>query len=214
MLSDNLQSSSSSHQTPVESAGAVAQDAPGSTHPASPFAFNNPQRASIGVPLEFPSVCPAINTITLHPRIIVACRQLLGHDPSDISSLRLLQSQLLTRTGPPLAANSTSNDLFTNTYGQRIHPDYPNNTLLVPPAFNTAPEAVQVLLYLSDVHDVGGTTAVVPCEGLDDEAYFSSTDPLAGQLGNPPHIWTNDRRLTEKLCSESDPQRAAFRKRL
>lgn len=197
MLSQNLQSSSPT-ELPARATDVGVKDGASAASVLSPFAFNNPQRASIGAPLEFPSVCPAINAITLHPRIIAACRQLLDHEPSDISSVRLLQSQLLTRTGPPLDERSKPSDLFTNSYGQRIHPDYPNNSLLVhspphlsldlathfpvireetpssgqvPPSFNTPPEAVQALLYLSNVQDVGGTTAVVPCAGEDDEAY-------------------------------------------
>ena len=44
--------------------------------------------------------------------------------------------------------------------------------------------------------------------------YFPHSQPLAGQLGIPPHIWTNDRARTETLCRESDPSLAAFREKL
>ena len=159
-----------------------------------------------------------MNSITLHPRVMQVCRQLLDH--GDIGSLRLIQSQLLSRTGPPIGEQSTPDDLFTNIYGQRIHSDFPNNTILAPPAFASTPEAVQILLYLSDVEEVGGTTAVVPCDGPGDEAYYPPTGAneaglvRTGQLGIPPHIWTNDRDQTEARVRAVDPDMAAFRQRL
>jgi hypothetical protein len=185
------------------------------SRPTSPFDFSNPERDT---PMEFPSVCPSINHITLHRRVASACRQLLGHAQDAVGSLRLLQSQLLSRTGPDLGVvGSCPDDMFSNIFGQRIHADYPNNTLLAPPAFGSTPEAVQILLYLSDVEEVGGSTAVVGCQGIGDEAYHPSRGEelvRAGQLGIPPHIWTNDREQTEALVRETHPELAAFRERL
>jgi ectoine hydroxylase-related dioxygenase (phytanoyl-CoA dioxygenase family) len=172
-----------------------------------------------GQAFEFPSSpCPSLNTLTLHPRVIRASRQLLGLPGDDeLTSLRLTLSKLLTRVGPAATAQSGPEDLFINIYGQRMHTDFPDFTLLAPPPFSEAPEMVQCLLYFDEVEEMGGTTAVVPCEGLDDPAYAA---PGPGQpfpvAGAPPFPWTNDRQGTERRFAEAEdhPEIVAFRERL
>ena len=166
-------------------------------------------RATIGVPFEFPSVCPAINAATLHPRAIALCRQLLDVGPGE---LRLTMSQLLTRTGPPADAEAGPEDLYSNAFGQRIHADNSNATLLAPPPFSQ-PEVVQCLLYLNDEEECGGPTAVVPRTGPDDEAYVYD-DRRVSPGGAPPFIWTNDQGQTEAHYRAHHPEIAAFRQRL
>jgi hypothetical protein len=150
----------------------------------SPFEWGAAARGAISAPLEFPSVCGALNQVTLHERISTAVGQLLGTALDKPGELRLFCSQLLTRTGPPAGESSTPADLFTNGYGQRVHQDYPNNMMLAPPPWGR-PEAVQCLLYLSEQRDAGGTTALIPrtavAERGKDEAY--APDAAAAQLG-------------------------------
>ncbi len=144
---------------------------------------------------EFPSASDAANAITLHPRLLAAVAQLLG---VPVRALRLTQSDLWAKYG---RAGGGGND------DQRIHMDYPNHTLTHPPPWN-APEAVEILLYLSDVDACAGATALVPREGAEDPAYRW---PLVSTPGVGALRWVNDRERAEAELRLSAPEIAAFR---
>src|SRR5262249_62339109 len=102
----------------------------------------------------FPSPSIAFNAVTLHPRVLAAIAQLLG---VATTALRLTQSDLWPKYGQQRelrARGALDND------EQRIHIDYPNHTLVHPSPWNR-PEAVELILYLDDVADCGGATALV-----------------------------------------------------
>jgi hypothetical protein len=47
---------------------------------------------------------------------------------------------------------------------QRMHCDYPNHSLVMPPSWHS-PEVVSIIVYYDESEDTGGQTAVVPREG-------------------------------------------------
>ena len=115
----------------------------------------------------FPFDTPALNTVTLHPRILTAVAQLLD---VAVDELRLTQGALDGKWGvvlPPALAPPapTSYSWGTAVGDQPMHCDYGNNTLLSParsPSQWGPPDDVQVILYYDDCNDAGGPTAFVP----------------------------------------------------
>ncbi len=153
-----------------------------------------------GGAMTFPSVSEAANAITLHPRLLNAIAALLD---VPVRELRLTQSDLWAKYG---RAERTGGVLDNDD--QRIHVDYPNHTLTHPPPWET-PEAVEVLLYLGDVDDCEGATAVVPREGPDDPAYGW---PIVHNPGVGELRWRNDRESAEAYLEKWAPESARFRR--
>lgn len=149
--------------------------------------------------MEFPAESDAVNAITLHPRLSAALSQLLG---VPVEEIRLTQSDLWPKWG---RTEERSHPL--DNRDQRIHVDYPNHTLLHPPRWD-APEAVELILYLSDVEECGGATAVVPRLGSDDPAY---PWPIVKTPGVGALPWINDRESAESYLREEAPAVAAWR---
>ncbi len=118
--------------------------------------------------LNFPARIDVFNQVTLHQNVLQAVGDLLG---VTLDTLRLSQSDLWPKYG---RANSqmlpTATDNIQDNADQRIHVDYPNHSLVHPPPWHK-PEAVEMILYLSDSTDGLGGTAVVPRTGTDDPAY-------------------------------------------
>ena len=149
--------------------------------------------------LQFPASRDSVNQITLHPRLLAAVAQLLD---VRIRDLRLTQSDLWPKYGRAIrAGGDRDND------DQRIHVDYPNHTLVHPPVWSQ-PEAVEIILYLSDVHDCDGATALVPRSGEDDPAYRF---PIVDIPGFGALEWVNDREAAETYLAEAAPESAHFR---
>ena len=116
------------------------------------------------------------------------CSQLilLNHVIITISVCRLTQAEVWPKYG------FYSNDAFNNS-DQRIHCDFPNHTLVCPPTWDE-PEAVEMIIYLNDVEQCGGATAVVPRTGSDDPAYEY---PMTGMPGFGALQWRNNREKAE-----------------
>lgn len=147
----------------------------------------------------FPAPSDAVNAITLHPRLLGAAAQLLG---VPVRELRLSQSDLWPKYGRRERAGGARDNA-----DQRIHVDYPNHTLAHPPPWDR-PEAVEILLYLSDVEACGGATALVPRRGADDPAYAW---PIVATPGVGPLDWRNDRASAEAYLEREAPEIARFR---
>jgi hypothetical protein len=141
----------------------------------------------------------AANDVTLHPRLLAAVRQLLATD-----DIRLTQAELWPKYGRRQFAGESDNT------DQRIHCDYPNHTLTLPPPWE-APEAVEMILYLDDVAVSGGATAVVPRTGADDPAYVF---PIVGMPGVGVLEWKNDRETAEEYLMRVAPEVAEFRRHI
>jgi len=96
---------------------------------------------------------------------------------------------------------------------QRVHVDFPNHTLLVPPPFDK-PEVVSIIIYYSNVEETGGPTALVPREGEDDEAYSGWPNPLLQTPGTGDIPWYNDKEYAENYLKETRPEIWEFRQKL
>ena len=149
--------------------------------------------------MEFPAESEAVNASTLHPRLLRALAQLLGVKGAD---LRLTQADLWPKYG-----RDTNSGADRDNTDQRMHVDYPNHTLTHPPPWGS-PEAVEIILYLSDVDDCGGATALVPRSGDHDPAYAY---PIVNTPGVGRLEWINDRSHAEAYLSEAAPEIAEWR---
>ena len=149
--------------------------------------------------MAFPASSAAANALTLHPRLLGSVGELLGVDACD---LRLTQSDLWPKYG-----RSGRSGEGRDNADQRMHVDYPNHTLTHPPPWD-APEAVEILVYLSDVETCGGATAVVPRTGAEDAAYAW---PIMGTPGVGDLPWINDREAAEAYLRKEAPEVARFR---
>jgi hypothetical protein len=151
-----------------------------------------------GQKFVFPSRSSAVNELTMCSELLAAVSALLGEAVGDI---RLSQSDLWPKYGDGPVADR--ND-WTE---QRIHCDYPNHTLLHPPQWDS-PEAVEVIIYLSDSEECGGATAVVPRGGPDDPAYAW---PIFNMPGVQDRPYINSRVEAEGYLEKAHPDIAAFR---
>ena len=149
--------------------------------------------------MEFPARSDAVNEMTLHLRLLTAVAQLLG---VGVRELRLSQSDLWPKYG-----RARRSGVDRDNDDQRIHVDYPNHSLVHPPLWDS-PEAVEVLVYLSDFEQSGGATAVVPRTGPDDPAYVW---PIVGTPGVGALPWLNDRASAEAYLEREAPDVAAWR---
>ncbi|MEM7017978.1 MAG: phytanoyl-CoA dioxygenase family protein [Pseudomonadota bacterium] len=149
----------------------------------------------------FPSPTSVFNDITLHENLLNAIAALLGENVAD---LRLTQSDLW-----PKYAREDKKSIQDNS-DQRIHVDYPNHTLAHPMPWHR-PEAVELILYLSDVEDTGGGTAVVPREGLEDPAYRW---PIVDSPGIGDLRYINDKPTAETYFAAQRPELAEWRQSL
>jgi hypothetical protein len=157
--------------------------------------FNN---FGSGQKFVFPADSAACNAVTLHPLLLQAVADLLG---VSVAELRLTQSDLWPKYG-----GQNSDDDQSNT-DQRIHCDYPNHSLVHPPAWDS-PEAVEIILYLNNYEECAGATAVVPRDGPDDPAYGW---PIVQTPGVAGLDYVNDRVKAEAYMAEQSPDAAVFR---
>jgi hypothetical protein len=93
---------------------------------------------------------------------------------------------------------------------QRMHVDYPNHTLAHPSPWDK-PEAVELILYLDDVADCGGATALVARRGRDDPAYRW---PIVDSPGIGALDYVNDRANAEAYFASARPHLARWRESL
>lgn len=156
--------------------------------------FNN-----FGANLVFPNDSQALTDITLHPRLLQAVAELLAVPVHD---LRLTQSDVWPKYG-----RATRSGGKYDHSDQRMHVDYPNH-MLTHPAEWQRPEAVEIIVYYSDVQACGGATAVVPREGDEDPAYRW---PIVDSPGIAAKPYINDRQSAEADLAARDPDVARWR---
>ncbi len=159
-----------------------------------------------GGALTFPAQSRAFNAVTLHPRLLGAISQLLDVAATDI---RLTQSDLWPKYGRTGPARALDNHALDNS-DQRIHVDYPNHTLAHPTPWQR-PEAVELIVYLDDVEDCGGATALVPRTGDGDPAYRW---PIVDSPGIAELDYVNDRSHAEAYFARERPHLAQWRQSL
>ena len=148
--------------------------------------------------LVFPSPHTIFNEVTLDLALLQAVADLLG---AEIAQLRVTQSDLWPKYGRSERQSEQDNR------DQRMHVDYPNHSLVHPPAWDE-PEAVELILYYSDSADCGVETAVVPRTGPEDPAYRW---PIIDAPGIGDLRFVNDRAAAEAYLSETAPDVAEFR---
>ena len=172
-------------------------------HVAFPEGGSLPGEQSIGAGMEFPAYASsAVNEVALHDRFSAAAAELLGVDSP--SRLRLAQAHSWAKTGH--GGEALENRGERDNDDQRMHVDFPNNSITHP--VSGGMDAVACLLYLDDVEGREGATAFVPCEGPHDPAYQW---PLIRTPGAGGFRWINDRSVAEQYFAEKDPSTAEFR---
>ena len=146
----------------------------------------------------FPSNYDSANRVSLHPALLSAIAALLDVSVPDI---RLTQSDLWPKYG-----GKTPEERSENT-DQRIHCDYPNHTLTHPPKWDQ-PEAVEIIIYLSEETACSGSTAVVPRLGANDPAYRW---PIVDTPGVAGLTYVDDKFKAESYLRDELPEAADFR---
>ena len=121
-----------------------------------------------------------------------------------IFQVRLTQTEVWPKYGRTDSQHVTDEE---DNNDQRMHCDFPNHTLTHPAPWDE-PEAVSIILYLSDVDDCLGATAVVPRTGKDDPAYTYPQTQMPGFGGTE---WKNNRKIAEAYLQEVDPDVAEYR---
>jgi len=160
--------------------------------------------------LTFPSRAPGFNEVTLSENLIRAIAALLATTPDQ---LRLSQSDLWPKYG-----RARSSDKYDNQ-DQRIHVDYPNHSLAHPTPWDR-PEAVEMILYLSDWQQTGGSTAIVPRTPDDNsDGSYNTGDltrrwPIVDSPGIADLDYVNDRTAAEDYFAEKRPDVAGYRKEM
>jgi len=158
--------------------------------------------ADFGSAVVFPSRISAFNTLTLHPRLLAAVAELLN---ISVSGLRLSQADLWPKYGRTEKSAGPLDNM-----DQRIHVDYPNHTLAHPTEWSR-PEAVEIIVYLSDVEECGGPTAVVPRQDDEDPAYRW---PIVDTPGVAELDYVNDRQSAEAYFADQRPELSGWRQTL
>lgn len=151
--------------------------------------------------LVFPSSYFEFNEVTLHPGLVRAVSQLLE---IDIKEIRLSQSDLWPKYG------RIATRALRDNSDQRMHVDYPNHSLTHPPVWQQ-PDAVELILYLSDYRDCEGSTAVVSRKGDEDPAYRW---PIIDSPGIAGKDFINDRSQAEQYLADLNSEMGDWRSEL
>ena len=148
--------------------------------------------------LEFP--CNSIlDEISIHNRLICCVQELLR-----TKDILLIQGDTWGKEGISVNHQSNSNN------DQRMHMDYGNNTFLHPSKWEK-PEAVSIIIYLSDISDTGGGTSVVPRNTKTNYLYNS---PYLKMPGIHNYQFNNDRQHAEDYFQLEHPEVFQFRQKL
>lgn len=154
-----------------------------------------------GSNIVFPSDISEHNLVTLDPTLLQAVAQLLD---CTVDNIRLTQSDLWAKYG-----RDEIDGGFDNS-DQRMHVDYPNHTLVHPPIWER-PEAVEAIVYLDNIEDCSGPTAIVERLGPQDPAYRW---PIVDTPGVADLDYVNDRERAEDYFSATRPALSNWRKSL
>ena len=147
--------------------------------------------------LEFPSNS-ILDEITMNENLIKCIQQLLN-----TNNIFLIQSDTWGKIGNEDLSILSNND-------QRMHMDYGNNMFLHPSDWDD-PEAVAVIVYLSDINETSGGTAVVSRDGADDLLYKF---PYINMPGINDNKYINNMEDAEQYFKEKSTEIYEFRKKL
>lgn len=148
--------------------------------------------------LEFP--CNNIlDKISIHDRLICCVQELLITE-----NILLVQADTWGKEGISSTYDSNSNQ------DQRMHMDYGNNTFLHPPKWEN-PEAVSIIIYLSDISETQGGTALVPNNTQTQKLYNS---PYIDMPGIKNYQFNNNYEHAESYFRDKYPKVHQFRQKL
>ena len=141
---------------------------------------------------EFPCG-PALDSVTVHPKLLSVVRALLGTD-----QIELTQSVAWAKYGCPSKGECSNRD-------QRMHMDFGNHYWGMPPQ---SPNMVAAMVYYSDTSETGGATAIVPRQSGFDPVYVRPFRHMPGICGLP---FINPRDAAEKMMAKMAPESAELR---
>ena len=147
--------------------------------------------------LEFPSNT-ILDKITINEQLITCVQKLLN-----TKDILLVQCDSWGKLG-------NNNDSKFSNNDQRMHMDYGNNGFLHPSDW-TCPEAVSIIVYLSDVKDTSGGTAIVPKQSDVDPLYKT---PYINMPGIHGHEFYNNKKYSEQYFENTHTEIYNFRKQL
>ena len=156
-----------------------------------------PDFGSVNGELQFPS-STILDKITLHPNIIDIASKFLN-----TKDILLTQSDAWSKIGTDIKSIQSNQD-------QRMHMDYGNHTFLHPPSFDN-PEAIAMIVYLSDTEITGGGTAYVSKTYKTDELY---KQPYINMPGQSIYKFYNDKETAEKYFKNINRRIFNFREKL
>lgn len=147
--------------------------------------------------LEFPSNT-ILDYLSMNENMIKSVQKLLG-----CNEITLLQCDTWGKKGSNDFSEQSNND-------QRMHMDYGNNMFLHPSDWDN-PEAVAAIIYLSDVTDTEGGTAIVPKESKTKNFYKF---PYINMPGINGHTFINNKNDAEEYFKANNTDIYNFRKEL
>lgn len=147
--------------------------------------------------LEFPCIS-ILDKISIHNRIICCVQELLK-----TNDILLTQADTWGKEGISTSNPNSNND-------QRMHMDYGNNSFLHPTKWEN-PEAVSIIIYLSDILETGGGTSVVPRNIKTEDLY---NIPYLKMPGIHNYKFNNDRQYAEEYFQQDHPEVFEFRQKL
>lgn len=165
-------------------------------HIHSTHQLNTHDFGSDGI-LEFPTGA-IIDHLSLNENLINAVQILLNTE-----NILLSQCDSWGKSSNDQTCNNCNND-------QRMHMDYGNNMFLHPSDWYE-PEAVAAIIYLSDVKDTSGGTAVVPRIDENDKLY---QQPYLNMPGINKYSFNNDKESAEKYFKDNYTDIYDFRQEL
>lgn len=160
---------------------------------------NNYDFGSINGCLEFPIESKVLNLVTLYPKLIKCCQELLN-----TSNIRLIQSDIWSK-------HNDGNQPLDSNQDQRIHMDYPNNYLTHPDIWEN-PESVAIIIYYSDSQKCEGFTKLVPKNIQTEHLYQYPYKNIIGLKKN--ERWANDKNIVEDYYLKNNKEIYQFRKEL
>ena len=146
---------------------------------------------------EFPTHTH-LDSITLNENLIKIVQQLLQCD-----TILLSQADTWAKKGSNNLEKISNND-------QRMHMDYGNNSFLHPSNWYN-PEAVAMIIYLSDTTITEGGTAIVPKTSSTEHLYLFPYKHMPGISNNP---FINNKIHSEDYFKKNNPDVYNFRKEL
>lgn len=147
--------------------------------------------------LEFPSNT-ILDKIMINEEIINIVKILLQTD-----DILLVQADAWGKKGHDNYNKDSNND-------QRMHMDYGNNSFLHPSEWNN-PECVGLIIYLSDIKETGGYTALVP---KIKETEYLYEFPYKNMPGISDNKFYNNKKSAEEYFKKKDKDIYDFRNEL